>query len=168
MSHAAVLILALLAALLQVGVIAVLESEVLAVPLLPVALLAGWCAVRSPVETWPIVLLTPLIVSPLSEERLGWFLVALLPAAVLGTLLSPIEERGAPPSVAHRLAVAAIVGAAGTLAHAALLATVAGVPERLAQDLAPIAGAAAWTALFAAAIAVALLPLRPRPRGLFA
>ncbi len=168
MSHLMMLVLALLAATVQVAVLPVLAASPLAVPLLPVALLAAWCVMRRPTETWPVLLVTPMLLGPLSEEQFGWFLVALLPAAAVGTLLSPIDAPGPPPGLGHQLALVALVAAVGAAGHAAILATAGGVPGNLVHDAGAIAGSLAWTVIFAFAMALVLAPLRPRPRGLFA
>nr|HRC62231.1 hypothetical protein [Dehalococcoidia bacterium] len=67
--------LALLASLLQVGALPALFFNASAAPLLPVALLAAWGALRGPEEIWPALLVAPLPLALLSEQRLGWFLL---------------------------------------------------------------------------------------------
>lgn len=168
MSHVAMFVLAFAAAITQLAILPALDADVLARPVLPVALLAGWCAMRRPTETWPVLLVTPMLMGPLSEERLGWFLIALIPSAAIGTALSPVDTPGAPPGLARRMGIAALIGLSGAIGHAAVLATAGGLSARLLQEPSAIAGGVAWTILFALAVTVALAPLRPNPRGLFA
>jgi hypothetical protein len=167
-NHIAVFALALLAALLQVAVLPVIEPQPLAMPLLPVALVAGWCAMRGANETWSVLLLAPLVAGVLSEARVAWFLLALVPAVALGAALTPSVERRRPPGVGHRLLVAAAVAAGGTIAHAAILAITTQATVTAAEAAGHILGATAWTVLLAIAFALLLWPLRPRSRGLFA
>ncbi len=133
---------------------AVGRPEVL--PLLPIALVATWSVVRNPVE--PALALPPVawVLGAASEQPVGWLLIALVPALLLGG-----AARGLGP--AHALAGAVLASGAGALAYLAMLAA-SPLPELLPTALAT----AGWTAAAALAVALGLRPFRPRQRGLFA
>ena len=152
-----------------------------AAPLLPVALVAAWGAARDPIEVAPALVVAAAALGAVSTERVGWFLLALLPTAALavtaralprrapwGRGRSALDARSAgespPADVALRAAAAAAVGAA---AYLALLALASGRPALLSALGPSIVGAAAWSAALADALALLLRPLRPRRRGLF-
>ena len=152
-----------------------------AAPLLPVALVAAWAAARNPVEIAPALVVAAAALGAVSTERVGWFLLALLPTAALAVTARALPPRapwgrgrpaletraareGSLIEVVLRAAVAAALGAA---AYLALLALAAGRPTLLPALGASIIGAAAWSAALAAALALLLRPLRPRRRGLF-
>ncbi len=150
-------VFALVAVALQIGVLPALFLGGTG-PLLPVALLAAWAGVRHVGETWPMLLLMPLVLGAASEERAGWFLLALLPTAALSLAV----QRSRP-----RWMAAAPVAALGAWLYLALLTLAAGrvtaVPALLQAHLI----AALWTAVAAAAVTLALHAVRPRGRGLF-
>ena len=127
-----------------------------AAPLLPAALLAAWAAVRDSNEAWPAPVAAALVLGAASEERVGWFLLALLPAFVLAAAV-----RSA--SGLRRPALAPFAAAGGALAYAALLDAAAGDPGAVTVSAAAYLRAALWTALAAALLAVLLTPLRPPP-----
>ncbi|MSQ42464.1 MAG: hypothetical protein EXR65_05450 [Dehalococcoidia bacterium] len=160
MTALAVAVAALAAALLQLGAVPSLFLDPAGAPLLPVALVAAWAAVRDPRETWPAPLVAAVILGAASEQRVGWYLLALLPAAAVGLL--------APEAAARRLALAPLAAAAGAGAYFALLLLAAGQRSALALLPAAYAGALAWTALVALALAAALWPWRRGGGGLFA
>ncbi len=161
MTRAVLAALALLASLLQVGALPALFFNPTAGPLLPVALLAAWGALRGPDELWPALLLAPLPLALMSEERLGWFLVALLPTAAV-LLRRPLPDT---PAQFVRAPLAAAVGALGYLV---LLWIAAGEVRGLPAASTTLLGAALMTAAVAALLAALLWPIRTRrSQGLF-
>ncbi len=178
MTHVVMIPLAILAAALQIGVLPELEAHPLGVPPVSIALIAGWCAMRTADATWPVLLITPLMAGALSEERTGWFLLALLPAAILGAVLTqPWTAEHARGSGSHgagpmgllpRLGIAALVASCGTVLYAAVLTLASGRPALLFEASSQVLTAATSTVVFALVIALVLWPLRPRARGLFA
>ncbi|MCA9857533.1 MAG: hypothetical protein KC458_09675, partial [Dehalococcoidia bacterium] len=79
-------LLVVLSAPLQAAITTALVRDPLAAPVIPVVLVAAWGAVRRPDETWPAILLPAVVLGVASEERVGWFLLALLPAPLIATL----------------------------------------------------------------------------------
>lgn len=152
--------LALIASLLQLGAIPVLFLGGLAAPLLPVALIVAWTMARGERELWPALLIVAAVLGVASSERIGWFLLALLPAAGLSAVVAATVS-------GRRLAFAPATAALGALAYLAVLAVAGGGLARLPALSGSIAAAGAWTALAAALFALVLWPLQPRPRGLF-
>lgn len=159
-SGAVLAVLSLLTALLQLGAMPTLFLGGVAAPLLPVALIAAWATARGEREAWAAVLIASIVLGVASQERVGWFLLALLPAAGLSAVI-------AATLVSRRLALAPAAAALGALAYLAVLATAGGGLDRLPAMSGSIAAAGAWTALVAAVFALVLWPLQPRPGGLF-
>ena len=153
-------VLALIASLLQLGAVPALFLGGIAAPLLPVALIAAWTVARGERELWPALLIVAAVLGVASSERVGWFLLALLPAVGLSAVL-------ADTLVGRRLALAPAAAAFGALGYLTVLATAGGGLASLPAMSGAIAAASAWTALAAAFFALALWPLQPRPRGLF-
>ena len=87
-------LLALAASLLQLGAVPALFLGGVAAPLLPVALIAAWTMARGERELWPALLVVAAVMGVASSERIGWFLLALLPAALLAAL-DGVADRGA-------------------------------------------------------------------------
>src|SRR5690606_5939356 len=112
--------------------------------------------------------LTPLMQGALAEERTGWFLFALLPAVVLGAVLTQPWEVHRPAGLGRRLALAALVASCGTVLHAAVLTIASGRPALLFEASSAVLTSVAWPAVLATLLALMLWPLRPRRRGLFA
>lgn len=166
MMLAVLTVLGALAALAQLGVLPLLFLDPLTQPLLPVALVAGWCLVRGPSEAWPTLLLAPVLLGVLSEERVGWFVLALLPTAVAAVVLLHLG-RDTAAHAPRRLASAACVGALGAACHASVLALASGRPLLLLEAAEGLAMAACVTAALSALVAAAVWPTRPRARGLF-
>lgn len=162
MSRLVLLLVALAASLVQVGVVPAFVFTSAAAPLLPVALLAAWGAVRGTDDLWLALLAVAGILGVLSEERVGWYLLALLPTAVL---LLVAQQPGEPKF--HRIAHAPITAALGAWAYLALLFLASGRLEALPDTGIEALTAAGTTALLATVFALALWPLRGRPRGLF-
>ncbi|MPZ99357.1 MAG: hypothetical protein GEU80_08470 [Dehalococcoidia bacterium] len=159
-------VLGALAALAQLGVLPLLFLDPLTQPLLPVALVAGWCLVRGPAEAWPTLLLAPALLGVLSEERVGWFVLALLPTAAVAVALLYFA-RNAVVRAPRRLASAACAGAVGAACHASVLALASGRPLLLVDAVAGLALAVCVTAALSALVAAAVWRTRPRARGLF-
>ena len=74
------LALTLAAAPVQAAITTALFRDPLAAPVLPVALIAGWAVMRDVRETWPALILPAVVLGVTSEERVGWFLLSMLPA----------------------------------------------------------------------------------------
>ena len=160
------MLLVTVASFLQIAALPLLTSDPWAMPLLPVALLAAWSVNRSDDESWPALLPAALLLGVVSTQRVGWFLVALLPVALLGAALAQPgidEERG----LLWRLPATAGLAGAGSLAYVLLLATVGSELGSLASAAPAIAGATLATSAIAAALAPLVQPRRQR-HGLFA
>ncbi len=155
--------MAAVAALLQLAAVPSLFVDGAAAPLLPVALISAWAAARDGNETWPVLLVVPVMLGVVSEERVGWFMLALLPSAALALFTRQTDIA----SGVRRFARAPLDAAAGAVLYLSLLTLAAGRPAILAEMAGTYALAALWTAAAAALLAGALWPLRPRPRGLF-
>ena len=159
----AVAALAALAALLQLAAVPWLFVDGAVAPLLPVALISAWAAARDADETWPVLLVVPVTLGVVSQERVGWFMLALLPSAALASCTW--QRDGA--SGVRRFARAPLAAAAGAVFYLSLLTLTAGRPSTLVEMAGAYVFAALWTAAAAALLAGALWPLRPRPQGLF-
>lgn len=170
-----VLQLSLIPALFPAGPISV------ATPLLPVALVAAWGAARDPVEAIPATLVAAAALGAVSSERVGWFILALLPTTAAAVTARALLKRA--PWTRSRMtfggahasettfpdAVLCAAGAAtvGAAAYLALLTLAAGRASLLPELLESIAGSAGWSAVLAAVLAPLLRPLRRQRRGLF-
>ena len=163
MIHIGVAALALAVSLLQLGVVPSLFLRPEQAPLLPVALLAGWVAVRGPSEAWAAILVAPVALGAGSEERVGWFLLALLPTAIAATVL----PRGKQPSARTFVVRATAAAGVGAALYALTLAIASARLELSNDGLKAVGSAAVLTALLAASVAALLLPFRRRARGLF-
>lgn len=162
---AVLILVAFLSAPAQAAITTALVRDPLAAPVIPVALVVGWAAMRRADETWPAILLPALVLGVASEERVGWFLLALLPAPAVATLAVHGFKR-----VTGFWRRAGTAGAAAALA-AALYATTLAVAGGIGGELPERAGALATTAvasgILAVLVAVCCWPFRPRQRGLF-
>ena len=160
--------LSLVAALFPAGPLAA------AAPLLPVVLLAAWGSARDPIETVPAAIVSAAALGTVSSERVGWFLLALLPTIVAAFTARAGLDRvpgGRPGLDAARargpsFPAAALLGA-GAAAYVALLTIASGDVGLFPELLGSIAGTAAWSAGLAAVLAPLLRPLRRERRGLF-
>ncbi len=149
------------AALVQLGAAPALFGEQRAAPVLPLALIAGWGAVRGLPEATPAAVLAALTLGVASEERAGWFLLAMVPTAAL-----LLPAAALPPS--RQLLLAPLVAAVGAIAYQGLLFVSAGEATSFFADRALLWSAALWSGAAAAALAALCWPLRPRaPAGLF-
>ena len=170
MSSLLAVALGVAAGLAQVGAAPALFAEPRTAPLLPVAVVAGWSAARGLGEAAPALLGAAVVLGAASEERAGWFLLAMLPAAALiagaGTGSSASSGLSAP-SPRGLLLVPAAAGL-GAVLYQGLLHLVAGELGALGNDREAVLAAAAWTAALAGVLALLAWPLRPRPApGLF-
>lgn len=164
---ALLVLLVLVTAPIQIAITTSLVRDPLAAPVLPVALIAAWAATRRPEETWPAILLPAIVLGAASEERVGWFLLALLP----GPLVAAVAVRRLRPRVNglwRRISVAGGAGAAGAIAYGLVLAVAGGLGASLVTHAGPLLATGALSAAVAAVAALAFWPLRPRERDLFA
>ena len=160
------ILLVTLASFAQVTLLPLLVLDSWSAPLLPIALLAAWSVNRSQDQVWLALIPAALLPGILSTERVGWFLLALLPVALLGTALVQTRAEG-ERGLLWRLPATACVAAAGTLAYLLLLATVARDWELLPRAAPAIIGATAGTSLLAVLL-TPILQRRRRKQGLFA
>ncbi len=155
--------LAFAVAVLQLAAVPSLFLEAERAPLLPVALLAAWSAVQGPLRALAVLVAAAIVLGVASEERVGWFMLALLPTAAMATAL-PRGERAAARRLLVRTTAAAAVG---VLAYAATLSVAAGRVPLSSGRFDDLAAATLLTMFIAALTALAMLPFRPRARGLF-
>ena len=159
-------LLALAAAPLQAAITTALVRDPLAAPVLPVALVTAWAAMRRPGETWPAILLPAVVLGVASEERVGWFLIALLPAHLVASL----AVRRFRPKVTgfwRRALTAGAAAALGALLYACTLAVVGGIGGQLPERSGALLATAIVSGAIAVVVAICFWPLRPRQRGLF-
>ena len=153
------------AALAQIGTAPAWAGQPLAAPVLPLAVVAGWASVRGPGEAAAAAIAAALALGAASEERAGWFLLAMLPAAALAAPASALPPRARP-------LLAPAAAALGAVAWQVLLHLPDGAAEALAGGGALLRGAF-WSACAALLLAAACQAFRwatwPRPavRGLF-
>ena len=102
-------LLALAAAIAQIGLGPGAFAEPLAGPVLPVALLAGWTAMRRTKEAWPVPLVAAIVLGAVSEARTGMFVLALLPALGVATVARAAERRGEGTAI-HEVATSLGLG----------------------------------------------------------
>lgn len=163
---AILVLLALAAAPLQAAITTALVRDPLAAPVLPVALVTAWAAMRRPEETWPAILLPAFVLGVASEERVGWFLLALLPAP----LVASFAVRRFRPKVTgfwRRALTAGGSGALGALLYACTLAAVGGLAAELPARSGALFAASIVSGAIAIVVAACFWPLRPRQQGLF-
>ena len=163
---ATVSIAAAVTALVQLGVVPLFFIDGRTAPVLPVALIAAWAAVREPSETGPALLITAVALGVVSQERVGWFLLALLPAVLLAAIARSLLDDAHDPS-RRRLALGAGGAGGGAVAYLALLAVASGGAADVGPNAARFALAGLFTASIGGLMAIALWPTRPRPEGLF-
>ena len=132
--------------------------------------MAGWSAARGLGEAAPALLGAAVVLGAASEERAGWFLLAMLPAAALiagAGAARPGPSGPALPS-AWGLLLAPAAAGLGAALYQGLLQLAAGQLGVLGGDREAVLAAAAWTAVLAGVVALLAWPLRPRPApGLF-
>lgn len=156
---------ALIFALVQASAVPLLFLDPIALPSLPIALIAAWAIAREPREVVPGLLIVGIVLGVLSSERAGWFVLALLPAAAAAVPLEPLLARpeGAPP----RWLIAGGVAAIGVVVYTGLLALAGGVIAQLPGAGNELLGAALVTAALAIPMAAILARTRTRDTGLF-
>lgn len=154
------IILVALAALAQLALGSLPDVDTRGVPPLCVVVLASWAAVRGSAEVWPALLVAAPLLGAASDERVGWFLLALLPVPAAAMAFGPREG-------ARAALTALALGFAGAACYLAVLALGAGRPALLADDVGALAPSLAGTALAATVVAGALYPFRRRRSGLF-
>ena len=166
MTRAIAAVIAVLFTLLQASAVPLLFLDPIASPSLPIALIAAWAIARDPREVAPALLLTGIILGVLSAERVGWFVLALVPAAAVALPLEPLLARpeGAPP----RWLVAGGVAALSVVFYTALLAVAGGAAAEVSNAGNALLGAALVTAALAIPMAAILVRTRAREAGLFA
>lgn len=161
MMRVTVVVIAVIASLVQVAVVPSVLPAAEALPLLPLAILAAWGAVRPASEVCIALPAVAIVLGVSSQERVGWYLLACAPLAAT-LLLAP--EREAWP---RRLARAPIAAGLGACAYGALLLVASGRVQALPGEAFAIGGAALVTALIAALCVAVLVPLRARSVGLY-
>jgi hypothetical protein len=158
-----------LAALLQLGLTASTGGglDARALPVLPLAALAAWAAARGAAEAWAGLLPAPIVLGLASSERVGWFLLALALTPLLASAFRGQGDARDAGAALHTVGAAGGGALVGALIYTLLLDAAAGdLPRALAASSALGVGALG-TAVIAAGLGVALLPFRPRHRGLF-
>ncbi|MEX2375922.1 MAG: hypothetical protein WD942_10130, partial [Dehalococcoidia bacterium] len=151
---------------LQIVLSTVLFREPLAAPVLPTVLIAAWAVIRGSEETWPAIVLPAVVFGALSDERIGWFLLALLPAPLIASIAA---QRFQPRITGfnRRALTGASVAAAGAWLYGLLLLFGAGMASDLPHAATALTASAVLSGLLALVAAACFWPLRPRHRGLF-
>lgn len=162
---AVLIVLACLAAPVQAAITTALVRDPLAAPVIPVVLVAAWAAMRRADETWPAILLPAVVLGVASEERVGWFLLALLPAPLVATLA--VRRFRRVTGFWRRIATAGGAAALGAALYASTLAVAGGLGGELAARSGALLGTAMVSGLLAILVAACFWPLRSRRRGLF-
>lgn len=160
-------LLAVMASILQVGAVPAAFGQPLAAPVLPVALLAGWAAIRRPREAWPAPLAAAAVLGTVSDLRVGAFLLALLPVLAIATAVRLRERRGEATAL-RRLALAAVAGSLGTACYVLILSFAAGTAPALSEGIVALLKGMACTAAIATILAAMMWRLRTDSGGLFA
>ncbi len=158
--------LTLAAATMQAAITTALFRDPLAAPVLPLVVIAAWAVMRDARETWPALILPAVVLGAASEERVGWFLLAMLPGPVIAVVATRMI-RPRVTGVSRRLVIAAGMAAGAAVLYATLLSVGGGVTDQLGGSASAIAGSAMLSAALAVGAALAFWPLRPRERGLF-
>ena len=154
------------AALTQIGTAPAWAGQPLAAPVLPLAAIAGWGSVRGPGEAAAAAIAAAASLGAASEERAGWFLLAMLPAVALVAPASALRPRARP-------LIAPAAAALGAVGYQGLLHLSGGAAEALAGGGGALLRGAFWSACAALPLAAACQAFRwaagPRPavRGLF-
>ena len=159
-------LLVVLSAPLQAAITTALVRDPLAAPVIPVVLVAAWGAVRRPDETWPAILLPAVVLGVASEERVGWFLLALLPAPLIATLGAKRFKRHAT-GFWRRVTTAGLAAGAAAACYGTVLALAGGLLGELPERSGALLATATESGVLAVLVALCLWPFRPRQRGLF-
>jgi hypothetical protein len=144
----------------QVSVLPVPVFPATAAPLLPIAVLAAWSATRGVSAAWPAVPVIAITLGIASEQRVAWFLLALLPTVLIAWAVAASDRRG---TRLWRPLHATAVAAAGGAAYLCILLVTAGDLRMLPGATSAVIAASAGTGVIAAFCAVALWPLRIGP-----
>ncbi|MYE46486.1 MAG: hypothetical protein F4X25_06990 [Chloroflexi bacterium] len=142
-------LLGVAAALLQLGATPLWLDQPLAAPVLPLIVIAGWGAARGLGEAVPAAILAASVLGVASEERAGWFLLAMLPTAAL--LLPAAALRSW-----ERLLLAPLAAGLGVLAFQAMMRFSSGLGALSAEQQSALIEGATWTAVPALALTVIL------------
>lgn len=165
-------LLVLLVAPVQAAIATALVRDPLAAPVLPVALIAAWAATRGGGEEgcheiWPTVLLPAIVMGVASEERVGWFLLALLPAPALAAA-GTRRIRPRVTGFGRRVSIATGVAALAAMSYAVVLAVAAGLVSDLPASSPSLLATGLGSGVLGAAGVLLFWPLRRRERSLFA
>jgi hypothetical protein len=156
------LLVALLAA-----VLALVEASIApgaAVAVLPLTLIACWGVLRGADEVMAAALAMAVPLGVLSEARLGWFILALLPLLLTLVMVPHGAQR------ARGAAIGAAVAGGSSLAFGLVLLLAAGQPRALPAEVPALLAASSVTALLTGFGVLLLWRWRARPhaQGLFA
>jgi len=156
------LLVALLAGALTLVEVAVTPAG--GAPVLPLALIACWGVLRGAHEVMPAAAVVAIPLGVTSQERLGWFILALLPLLLALLLVTHGTQR------ARGAAIGAAVAGGGSLAYGVVLLLVAGPARALPGAMPALLAVSSVTALLAGLGVLLLWPWRTRTRvqGLFA
>ena len=154
------------AALVQAAAGPALFAHPLAAPVLPAAIVVAWAAMRGPEETWAALPLPAVVMGALSDERAGWFLIALLPAPLLGMAVAR-RARRTGAGLVRRVAWSAGAAGGAALCYGLVLVLAAGVLRDLPAATGDVAAGVLLTGLLGAPLALLAWPARRRERGLF-
>lgn len=163
---AILVLLALAAAPLQAAITTSLVRDPLAAPVIPIVLVAAWAAMRRADETWPAILLPAVILGVASEERIGWFLLALLPGPLVAAIAVRQFKRNTTGFWRRLFTAGGAAGLAAVL-YACTLAVAGGIGGELGERADALFATALVSGVLAVLVAACFWPLRPRQRGLF-
>jgi len=153
------------AALIQTTVLPQFFLDAWTTPFLPAALVATWATTRQPIETWRITLISALILGVMSSERVGWFLLALLPISLIAVFLHEISAQNR--HLTTQIGRASATALTGTICYFIILTIVAGKGSLLLAAGPDIAIACLGTMALAIIGVLAVSPFRKKPIGLF-
>ena len=137
------------AALMQLGATPIWIEQPLAAPVLPLIVIAGWGAARGLGEAVAAAILAAIVLGVASEERAGWFLLAMIPTAILLLPAAALRRW-------ERLLLAPLAAGLGVLAFQALMRFSSGLGALSAEQQSQLLEGATWTAAAAAALAILL------------
>lgn len=162
MTRIIIAIVAGLAAIAEIALAPVLAPWAATTAVAPLALIAAWGVVRGASEVMPASAAVAIPLGVVSEERVGWFVIAALPLLVALLFVARSEER------ARSSWMAACVAGAGSVGFSLILLTVAGRLRALPDEVPAILAAGGVTALLAGIGVLLLWRWRVRTQGLFA
>ena len=129
---------------------------------LPIALIAAWGVLRGVDE---VMLAAPAIAVPLgvmSQERIGWFVIATLPLLLALVVARRSDER------MRSVVLGAAIAGSGSAAFGLVLLLIAGHPRTLSSEVPTLLATAGATALCAGISVLLLWRWRAHTSGLFA